>query len=102
MMSPTEIAGAYEAESGRLIVETFQTRSIDPTETPAALIHSHGPFAWGHNLSEAVHNAVVLEELAYMALFTSVLIPRLPPMQKELLDRHYQRKHGRDAYYGQR
>ncbi len=101
-MTAAEIAGAYEAETGQVIVETFQARSLDPAAVPAALIHSHGPFAWGTDADEAVHNTVVLEELAYMALFAKVLDPQLPPMQQELLDRHYLRKHGKDAYYGQR
>ena len=65
------------------------------------LVHSHGPFAWGKNAADAVHNAVVLEECAYMGLFSRQLAPQLPAMQNELLDKHYLRKHGANAYYGQ-
>ena len=68
---------------------------------PAALVHSHGPFAWGTDPENAVHNAVVLEECAFMALHALMLEPQLPPMQQELLDKHYLRKHGANAYYGQ-
>lgn len=100
-MTPDEIAGAYEEETGNVIVETFRSRRIDPAAIPAALVHSHGPFAWGKNADQAVHNAVVLEELAYMALFTGVLRPQPSAMQQELLDRHFLRKHGKGAYYGQ-
>ena len=68
---------------------------------PGVLVHSHGPFAWGKNAADAVHNAVVLEECAYMGLFSRQLAPQLPAMQNELLDKHYLRKHGANAYYGQ-
>ncbi len=101
-MTPEEIAGAYERETGNVIIETFRTRGIDPEQVPAALAASHGPFAWGRDPREAVHNAVVLEEAAFMALNALTLNPRLAPMQPELLDRHYLRKHGKNAYYGQR
>ena len=70
-------------------------------QIPAVLVHSHGPFAWGKNAADAVHNAVVLEECAYMGLFSRQLAPQLPAMQNELLDKHYLRKHGANAYYGQ-
>jgi L-ribulose-5-phosphate 4-epimerase len=72
-----------------------------PDKIPAVLVHSHGPFAWGKNAADAVHNAVVLEECAYMGLFSRQLAPQLPAMQNELLDKHYLRKHGANAYYGQ-
>jgi L-ribulose-5-phosphate 4-epimerase len=101
LMTDAEIAGAYEEETGNVAVETFRSRGIDPAAVPSVLIHSHGPFAWGEDAGAAVHNAVVLEEVAYMALNARLLNPSLPPMQKSLLDRHYLRKHGRDAYYGQ-
>ena len=100
-MTPEEIAGEYELETGKVIVETFAKRGIDPNAVPAVLVHSHGPFAWGKDPHNAVHNAVVLEEVAYMNLFTCQLNPRIPPMQQELLDKHYLRKHGKNAYYGQ-
>ena len=98
-MTPAEIGGAYEAETGNVIVETFA--ALDPDAIPAVLVHSHGPFAWGKDAHEAVHNAVVLEEVANMALHTEQLNPQIPSMQQELLDKHYLRKHGKNAYYGQ-
>lgn len=101
MMSPQEIQQDYELETGKVIIETFQQQNIDPEAIPAVLVHSHGPFVWGKNADNAVHNAVVLEEIAYMNLFSYQLTPALPPMQQELLDKHYLRKHGKNAYYGQ-
>lgn len=100
-MTPEEIAGAYELETGNVIIETFQSRGIDPAQVPAVLVMSHGPFAWGTDPHNAVHNAVVLEEVAFMAFHAMALTPGLPPMQQELLDKHYLRKHGPGAYYGQ-
>ncbi len=101
MMTEQEIGGDYEYQTGEVIVETFETRRLDPMQIPAVLVHSHGPFAWGKDAHDAVHNAVVLEECAYMGLFSHQLAPQLPDMQNELLDRHYLRKHGANAYYGQ-
>lgn len=100
-MTPEEIAGSYELETGNVIIETFRERRIDPDQVPAALVYSHGPFAWGKDAMNAVHNAVVLEEVAFMAFHAMTLTPGLPPMQQELLDKHYLRKHGPGAYYGQ-
>jgi len=100
-MTPEEIAGAYELETGNVIIETFKERNIDPAQVPAVLVNSHGPFTWGTDPHNAVHNAVVLEEVAFMAFHAMVLSPGLPPMQQELLDKHYLRKHGPGAYYGQ-
>ncbi len=99
-LTEKEIAGEYEAETGSVIVETFGGR--DPMAVPAALVCSHGPFTWGRDPMEAVHNAVVLEEAAFMAWHTLALEPDLKGMQKPLLDRHYLRKHGPGAYYGQK
>lgn len=96
-----EIQGEYELETGKVIVETFRQRHISPEDIPAVLVNSHGPFVWGKNASNAVHNAVVLEEIAYMNLFTRQLQPHLQSMQQALLDKHYLRKHGKNAYYGQ-
>ena len=98
-MTPGEIGGPYELETGNVIVETFEDKS--PDDIPAVLVHSHGPFAWGTSPMDAVHNAVVLEELAFMAFHTEALTPGMPSMQQELLDKHYLRKHGKNAYYGQ-
>ncbi len=98
-MTPAEIAGAYELETGNVIVETFRDRQ--PDAVPAVLVHSHGPFTWGTDPHNAVHNAVVLEELAFMAFHTEAIQPGKETMQQELLDKHYLRKHGKNAYYGQ-
>lgn len=100
-MTPQEIAGAYEKETGTVIVETFHSRHLDPDQIPGVLVYSHGPFAWGADPMEAVHNAVVMEEVAFMDFHAMALTPGLPPMQQELLDKHYLRKHGPGAYYGQ-
>ncbi len=98
-MTPAEISGEYEAETGNVIVETFRNRAED--DIPAVLVNSHGPFAWGKNARDAVHNAVVLEEVAFMALQAEALNPEVDRMQQELLCKHYLRKHGKNAYYGQ-
>ena len=98
-MTKAEIAGEYEKETGTVIIETFQGK--DPDAMPAVLVYSHGPFAWGSDPMDAVHNAVVLEEVAFMNFHTLALQPEIPPMQQELLDKHYLRKHGANAYYGQ-
>lgn len=99
-MTPEEIGGEYEKETGNVIVETFGGKS--PDDIPAVFVHSHGPFAWGTDPDNAVHNAVVLEELAFMAYHTEVINPNSNGMQQELLDKHYLRKHGKAAYYGQK
>lgn len=99
-MTAEEIGGRYELETGNVIVERF--RHLDPDSVPAVLVHSHGPFCWGKDANEAVHNAVVLEEVAFMAWHNLALDAALPPMQQELLDKHFLRKHGKNAYYGQK
>ena len=99
LMTPEEIAGEYEKETGNVIAETFQ--KMDPAAIPAVLVHSHGPFTWGKDAAEAVHNAVVLEEIAFMNFHALQLNPAQTRMQQELLDKHYLRKHGANAYYGQ-
>ncbi len=101
LMTDAEIQGEYELDTGTVIVETFTKRNINPNDVPAVLVASHGPFAWGKDAHTAVHNAVVLEEIAYMNLFALQLNPTLPSMQQVLLDKHYLRKHGKNAYYGQ-
>ena len=100
-MTPEEIGGAYELETGNVIIETFRERQIDPSQVPAVLVNSHGPFAWGKDPMDAVHNAVVLEEVSFMDLHALQLNPTAGRMQQELLDKHYLRKHGANAYYGQ-
>lgn len=99
LMTAEEIGGEYELNTGKVIVETFAGRN--PDDMPAVLVASHGPFTWGSSPENAVHNAVVLEEVAMMALHTEMLGNR-KPMQQELLDKHYLRKHGANAYYGQK
>ncbi len=101
-MTAEEIAGEYELETGKVIVEAFRSQGIEPEQVPAVLVRSHGPFAWGVGPINAVHNAVVLEELAFMAWHNRMMDPEIPPMQRELLDKHYLRKHGANAYYGQK
>jgi L-ribulose-5-phosphate 4-epimerase len=100
-MTPEEIADEYEKKTGTVIIETFQERDIDPMQIPGVLVKSHGPFAWGKDAMEAVHNAVVMEEVAAMNFRAMMLTPGIGRMQKELLDKHYLRKHGARAYYGQ-
>lgn len=101
LMTPEEINGEYEKETGNVIIETLRLKGINPSQVPAALVASHGPFAWGKDAMEAVHNAVVLEEVAFMAFHCLQLNKDTEPMQQELLDKHYLRKHGANAYYGQ-
>jgi len=92
--------GAYELETGNVIVERFRKGDINPAYVPAALVKSHGPFAWGKNADEAVHNAVVLEQVAKMAYLSYGINPKLD-MNPELIQKHFYRKHGAGAYYGQ-
>ena len=100
-MTAEEIKGAYEKETGAVIIERFA--DLNPDDIPAVLVHSHGPFAWGTDPMNAVHNAVVLEEVAMMAWHCKALSGNtIEPMQPGLLDKHYLRKHGANAYYGQR
>jgi len=99
-MTDAEIQGEYEKETGKVIVETFD--NIDPMTIPGVLVYSHGPFTWGKDAAEAVHNAVVLEEIAFMDWHAMALNPKQGTMQKTLLDKHYLRKHGKNAYYGQK
>ena len=98
-MTSAEIRGEYEKVTGKVIVETFAER--DPVDIPGVVVYSHGPFAWGTDPMNAVHNAVVMEEIAFMNWHAMVLNPEMGPMQKALLDKHYLRKHGKNAYYGQ-
>ena len=99
-MRESEIASDYEKNTGAVVIETFE--KLDADSMPGVLVNSHGPFTWGRDASEAVHNAVVLEELAMMAWHTEKLCAgKAEPMQRELLDKHYLRKHGKNAYYGQ-
>jgi L-ribulose-5-phosphate 4-epimerase len=100
LLKPREIRADYETNTGHVIVECFKRR--DPLSCPAALVASHAPFAWGRTVADAVHNAIVLEHLARMASETLRVSHAIRPMQSALLDKHYRRKHGPSAYYGQR
>ena len=98
-MKKAEVFGEYEAETGNVIVEAFKGKN--PSDTPAVLVKNHGPFVWGTDAANAVHNAVVLEEVAKMAYLASTL-QKNPSMNEYLIEKHYSRKHGPDAYYGQK
>jgi L-ribulose-5-phosphate 4-epimerase len=99
-MTEAEIRGDYETETGHVIVECFREQNINPVHVPGVLVSNHGPFTWGKSAADAVHNAVVLEEVAKMAFLTHSLNPMLP-MNPMLIEKHFSRKHGPDAYYGQ-
>lgn len=100
LMTDDQIATEYELNTGKVIVETFST--LDPDQMPAVLVANHGPFTWGPTPTKSVESAVVLEQVAEMALKTSILNPELPAISQTLLDKHYLRKHGKNAYYGQK
>jgi L-ribulose-5-phosphate 4-epimerase len=99
LLTDDEVNTDYEANTGRVIVETF--RGIDPMAVPSVIVNSHGPFSWGKNAGNAVYNAVALEEIAKMA-FNTQMLGRMNPVDQSLLNKHFNRKHGKDAYYGQR
>jgi L-ribulose-5-phosphate 4-epimerase len=100
-MTESEVAGEYEAETGAVIVETLERLGLSAGEMPAALVASHGPFTWGRDAQEASDNATALEAVATMAIQTFALDPQAKPMPQYLLERHFRRKHGPNAYYGQ-
>lgn len=99
-MTEEEIAGEYEKETGKVIIEAFEGKSAD--DIPGVVVYSHGPFSWGTDPMNAVHNAVVMEEIAFMDWHATMMNPNLGDMQQCLLDKHYLRKHGKNAYYGQK
>ena len=99
-MTEAEVRGDYETETGNVIVECFQQKNINPLHVPSVLVSNHGPFTWGKSAADAVHNAVVLEEVAKKAFLTHSLNPQLPT-NPALTEKHFLRKHGPDAYYGQ-
>ena len=101
-LTAQEIDEAYEKNTGLVIVETFRTLGIDPVHVPAVLCKNHGPFTWGKNAGEAVHNAVVLEEVAKMNYMTEVINPHVERAPQCMQDKHFMRKHGPNAYYGQK
>ncbi|GAH62892.1 unnamed protein product, partial [marine sediment metagenome] len=102
-LTDDEIASGYEVATGESIVRVFKNADapVDPLAVPAVLCANHGPFTWGATPAKAVYHAAVLEECAKMAMWTLALRPETPPLRKALLDKHYLRKHGEDAYYGQ-
>lgn len=100
-LTKQEIETAYEKETGNVIVECFKDKNIDPSAIPGVLVHGHAPFAWGKDADNAVHNAVVLEQVAKMA-FRTEFLGNKQPIDQYLLDKHYLRKHGKNAYYGQK
>jgi L-ribulose-5-phosphate 4-epimerase len=99
-LTPREIKGDYETNTGHVIVESF--KKLNPLEHPAVLVAGHGPFTWGRDVDDAVHNAVVLEFVARLASETLRINPRTKPMESALLQKHFLRKHGKNAYYGQK
>ena len=101
-LTQEELDEDYELNTGKIIVETFQKRGIDPVAVPAVICFSHGPFTWGKDAAQAVYHAVVLEEVAKMAIYTRQVRPEALPAPQRILDKHYLRKHGPGAYYGQK
>ena len=100
-LTKAELEEDYERNTGKIIIDTFRGRNLDPVAVPGCLCHSHGPFTWGKDAAEAVYHAVVLEEVAKMAALTRLVDRDAAPAPQHILDKHYQRKHGANAYYGQ-
>jgi L-ribulose-5-phosphate 4-epimerase len=101
-LTEAEVQEDYEKNTGVVIVETFRERNLDPAATPGVLVRKHGPFTWGGNSQKAVENALILEETAHMALLTEQFNPKVARAPQYLQDKHYFRKHGANAYYGQK
>ena len=100
-LTQAELDEDYEKGTGTVIIETFRERKLDPMAVPAVICHSHGPFTWGKDPAQAVYHAVVLEEVAKMGILTRQVDPSAAPAPQRILDKHYLRKHGPNAYYGQ-
>ena len=100
-LTKEEIEGEYEKNTGLVIIETFEKLGLNPMYTPGVLCTNHGPFTWGKDAKEAVHNAVVLEEVAKMSIYTELINPKVQPAPDTIRDKHFFRKHGANAYYGQ-
>ncbi len=100
-LTPDEVNAGYEEHTGHVIVETFAERGLNPRDVPGVLLRGHASFVWGRSADDAVHNAVVLEEVAHMAYLARTLNPALAELPAHVLDKHYTRKHGAGAYYGQ-
>ncbi|AAN00673.1 TPA: L-ribulose-5-phosphate 4-epimerase [Streptococcus agalactiae] len=101
-LSEDEVNTAYEKETGSVIIEEFERRDLDPMAVPGIVVRNHGPFTWGKDPAQAVYHSVVLEEVAKMNRFTEQINPRVEPAPKYIMDKHYLRKHGPNAYYGQK
>lgn len=101
-LTQAEIVGDYESETGHVIVETFRERQLDPLAVPGVVVHGHGPFVWGVTVEDAVEHAIILDEVAEMAIGTELVETNAVAIATPLLDKHYLRKHGEQAYYGQR
>jgi L-ribulose-5-phosphate 4-epimerase len=101
-LTTEEIHGNYELNTGVVIVERFVKGGLDPKQVPGVLVHSHGPFVWGEDAMSAVESAIILEEVAQMSLYSRLLDPEIQPLPQPLLDKHFLRKHGPGAYYGQK
>ncbi|MBR1672298.1 MAG: L-ribulose-5-phosphate 4-epimerase, partial [Fretibacterium sp.] len=100
-LTAEEVEEDYERNTGKVIIETFRERGLDPVAVPGVICRNHGPFTWGKDAAQAVYHAVVMEEVARMALYTVMLDPNTPPTPQHVQDKHYLRKHGPNAYYGQ-
>ena len=101
-LTAQEVDEDYELNTGKVIAETFAERRLDPLAVPGVICHSHGPFTWGKNAAQAVYHAVVLEEVAKMAMYTVNIFAQAPEAPQYVQDKHYLRKHGPNAYYGQK
>ena len=101
-LTEQEVEEDYERNTGLVIVETFRQRELDPVHVPGAICRNHGPFTWGKDAAQAVYHAVVLEEVAKMAVYTTQIAPDAQPAPQNVLDKHFLRKHGPNAYYGQK
>ncbi|MBS4210178.1 L-ribulose-5-phosphate 4-epimerase [Bacillus sp. FJAT-50079] len=101
-LTEEEVQRAYELETGKVIVETFQDREIDPNSVPGVIVRGHGPFTWGESATAAVENSVILDEIADMAMYTELINKESNPLPQYVLNKHYYRKHGENAYYGQK
>ncbi|MBO7741804.1 MAG: L-ribulose-5-phosphate 4-epimerase [Victivallales bacterium] len=101
-MADERIANDYETETGFQIIQRFREAGLNPDQVPMVLVAGHGPFAWGKDAADAVYHAKVLEELCRMAMFTEAINPEAAPLKASLINKHHQRKHGKDAYYGQK
>jgi L-ribulose-5-phosphate 4-epimerase len=101
IMSPEAVKNDYELETGNLIVETFKKGGLDAAQINMVLVAGHGPFTWGNSAAQSVYHGVILEEICKMALFTVTIAPGAPPLPKYITRKHWERKHGPAAYYGQ-